>query len=118
MSIQGPINTSINNPSSSYQCDKDDIILRSASDLTEPSDEDRLDLIAHSLPPFSPSTGSVVEIEMEASSNETTSIFQSTIVQSDSLVADPSWTLIFERAPWERNRDLIKGKRIKVLPRL
>jgi len=85
MSIQNPINI-FTNKSSVVLHDKDSIILRSASDPTEPSDEDKLNFIALSLPPFSPFSDSAVKIATETNTNATTSVLQSTNGQSDYVV--------------------------------
>jgi len=55
----------------------DDFNVQSASDLTGPSDEDRLNFIARSLPPFSPSSDPIIEIATEIDSNPNMSLLQS-----------------------------------------
>lgn len=64
MSIQDPMNSLINKPFVAV-FDKDDNLLKSAPDVAEPSDEDRLNSIALSVPPFSPSSNSVVNVMTE-----------------------------------------------------
>lgn len=83
MSIQDPIKIP-----NLFQSDNDVTNIRLESDVTGPNDENRLYLIAHSFSPFSPSTGSIMEIEME--SNNGTSIFQPAGVRSDQVKPDHS----------------------------
>jgi len=86
MSIQDPMNSSTNELSSAFLHDNDDFILQSASNLTGPSDKDKLNFIARSLPPFSPSSDSAIEIVTEINSNSNTSILQPNNEQSNCVV--------------------------------
>jgi len=62
---------SFSNKTSTILCDNDSNFIRSASDSTELSDEDKLNFIALSLPPFSPSTDSVLETTTEKNNSNT-----------------------------------------------
>jgi len=74
MSIQDPIKDPIKpNP---FSIDNDVTIIRSEFDVTGPSDEDKLDYIANSLPPFPPSSSPAMEIEVDSGSNDAMPVFQ------------------------------------------
>lgn len=85
MSIQDPINIPTKNSFIALH-DKDSITLQSASKMVEPIDEDRLNSIALSLPPFSPSPDSAMEIVTETNSNASMSIPQPIIDQMDYVI--------------------------------
>lgn len=111
MSIQDPINIPTKNSFIALH-DKDSITLQSAPKIAEPTDEDRLNSIALSLPPFSPSPDSAMEIVTETNSNASMSIPQPIIDQMDYVipVTGPSVDVDFHDCPSDKESNIIKNK--------